>query len=536
MKLVSLLMAILMIGLLAAVPSQLWADIAKDHYRKGNKLYNSRNYKEAEREYRKAAELKPGYWEAWHGLGIALKKQGRRKDALKAMQRSLAINPDNPPLIESMRRMQGKPTSESAMRVAVLDLKAGAAYREPADSVTEILRVELVMSGAYEVVDREDVLTILKEQAFQAALCTSTECAAEMGQILNCEKMFIGSLAEVGERLFLTVKRVDVATSKVDYANRIEAESEQALPEVAAVMVEEIVKGEMRRGKGKTRRLDNLVFRLAPVMWNLDFAQGFRGEALVSKLDSRVLGAHMETRFYPPFSPSLGFSLYLVPIVMSAREGASVHLFDPADSGGNGPVMERTSRISELGAFACGGGLHYDLGRLGGLKPRMWHLNVGAGLMRVMAVQNYTFQSSQPEDNRTGAVDIDKNLFYLQVASTLGHKMLEMAVGAVIYPRREVCSYQHAEFAGQAGWKSFLEIEDPVWVYYSLGIKFPEGWPKRSKASKREREKKRLPLPPEIVKIVQVEKEDSAADKLLKGCGAATLTILVTAIILSALN
>ena len=168
---------------------------------------------------------------------------------------------------------------ETKTRVALLDLQSKNAPEGLAVAISDLLRVELIKAGAFEVLDRDNMAAILKEQAFQGSGCTDAACAVEMGQMLNCQKMFVGALSKIGKRYFLSIQRVDVETAKVDYADSVEARDEDALPEAATEMAQGMSSDDAktkkkRRKKGKRAR-----------------APRETGEHWSNPLDRRVVGA-----------------------------------------------------------------------------------------------------------------------------------------------------------------------------------------------------------------------------------------------------
>jgi tetratricopeptide (TPR) repeat protein len=59
--------------------------------KQGNEFFKSRNYKEAAGCYYKAIELKPDFHQAWHNMGMVLKKLGDDNNANKCFQQEKEI-------------------------------------------------------------------------------------------------------------------------------------------------------------------------------------------------------------------------------------------------------------------------------------------------------------------------------------------------------------------------------------------------------------------------------------------------------------
>lgn len=70
--------------------------------------------------------------------------------------------------------------------------------RRLSDSALEILTTELTRSGNFIVVERAKMDNILEEMKLQLSGVTSGENAAEIGKILNCEYLLIGSVSNFG--------------------------------------------------------------------------------------------------------------------------------------------------------------------------------------------------------------------------------------------------------------------------------------------------------------------------------------------------
>lgn len=106
--------------------------------------------------------------------------------------------------------------AQERSRVGVLDFVAKNGVSEgDAEVIGELFRSELVASGAYDVLDRANMGTILEEQEFQQTGCTEAECAVQIGQMLNMEYMIYGSAMKLGDNIIISVGMVDIETSQI---------------------------------------------------------------------------------------------------------------------------------------------------------------------------------------------------------------------------------------------------------------------------------------------------------------------------------
>lgn len=104
---------------------------------------------------------------------------------------------------------KGKP------RVGVLDFTARSVSADESLSVSDLFRGELVTSGRFEVLDRNNMKNILKEQQFQQTGCTESACAVQIGRLLNMEFMIYGSVLRLGDSYFIQAEVVNIETARI---------------------------------------------------------------------------------------------------------------------------------------------------------------------------------------------------------------------------------------------------------------------------------------------------------------------------------
>jgi len=98
--------------------------------------------------------------------------------------------------------------------IAVLDLETIGLNSGEATILTQRLTTKLISIGKYEVVERANMDKILKEQKFQKSGCTDSECAVEIGQLLNTDYIVMGSVNKFGSTWTLDARLIDVGLGK----------------------------------------------------------------------------------------------------------------------------------------------------------------------------------------------------------------------------------------------------------------------------------------------------------------------------------
>jgi TolB-like protein len=99
--------------------------------------------------------------------------------------------------------------------VAVAELEANGVPGTDAAVLANMLRGELVQTGAFRVVEKANMDKVLAEQAFQQTGCTSQECAVKLGKVLNVQRMIVGSFGKLLGRYILNVRVVSVESGEV---------------------------------------------------------------------------------------------------------------------------------------------------------------------------------------------------------------------------------------------------------------------------------------------------------------------------------
>jgi len=135
-----------------------------------------------------------------------------------------------------------KPKRPAIMNVAVSDLEAQGVSGSDAAVVADMLRGELVKTGAVNVLERQNMQRVMAEQAFQQTGCTSAECAVKLGKLLNVNRIITGSVGKLGDMYFVNVRIVDVETASMVWSDRAEAKVVSALAKELKPLAQRLAK------------------------------------------------------------------------------------------------------------------------------------------------------------------------------------------------------------------------------------------------------------------------------------------------------
>lgn len=115
------------------------------------------------------------------------------------------------------------PQQRNLPALAVSDLVGHGISDNEVLTVSEQLRAELLKTRYFRIMERSQMLEILKEQSFQQTGCTSDACAVEVGQLLGVRNIVVGTIGMAGNYTVLTARILDVETGEVTVTENFKA-------------------------------------------------------------------------------------------------------------------------------------------------------------------------------------------------------------------------------------------------------------------------------------------------------------------------
>lgn len=109
------------------------------------------------------------------------------------------------------------PTVSSPASLAIMDFDAAEFGDGVGRALADLARANVLASGQYILLDRENMVNILGEEDFAAAIrCDRSKCLVNFGRKLRAQKLAHGRINSVGGSIVFTLTMTDVSSGRVD--------------------------------------------------------------------------------------------------------------------------------------------------------------------------------------------------------------------------------------------------------------------------------------------------------------------------------
>ena len=105
--------------------------------------------------------------------------------------------------------------------LAVLNIESSGVIPD-AQSIGNMVRLELEKTNKYNVMDIYDINDILKKNNLDIKNCFGKSCVIEAGKSLGAEKMILGNVERMGEKIAITLKIIDVKNAEIEESSKEE--------------------------------------------------------------------------------------------------------------------------------------------------------------------------------------------------------------------------------------------------------------------------------------------------------------------------
>ncbi len=149
--------------------------------------------------------------------------------------------------------------------VAVLEFQSGGTLdKQEAYTLTNRFRALLVKTQAFQLIERDKMNDILKEQDFIISdNCNTSECVVQVGQLLGVESMIAGDIGKLGETYTIDLRMIDIQTGALTYSQSKNHKGKlDELLDVLQLVADELVK--VSRGHSVVKKFNLTVTALLP--------------------------------------------------------------------------------------------------------------------------------------------------------------------------------------------------------------------------------------------------------------------------------
>ena len=109
---------------------------------------------------------------------------------------------------------------QAKVGVAVMDLQARGVPASDAAIIADLLRAELGKAGL-QVVEKANMDKVLADHAIAQAGCASEDCAAKAGNLLNIQRVVVGSFGMLADKYVVSLRLVDVQSGGIVFASSV---------------------------------------------------------------------------------------------------------------------------------------------------------------------------------------------------------------------------------------------------------------------------------------------------------------------------
>jgi len=105
--------------------------------------------------------------------------------------------------------------------LAILNLEEKNISKDDATILTSFLQESIFKTGKYDLVERTQIESIMKEYEIQYSGISRLEYAVKMGNQLNANKILMGNVGKIGESFIVQLKLVDIESAKIENMDSI---------------------------------------------------------------------------------------------------------------------------------------------------------------------------------------------------------------------------------------------------------------------------------------------------------------------------
>ena len=102
--------------------------------------------------------------------------------------------------------------------------------------ITGLFETALVKTESFEIIEQNQIESIMEAQAYSLGGCTDESCAIEVGKLLSAEQIILGDLSAIGSKIILNAKIIDVELGRNIKADTVDAQGMEEMTEAVELL------------------------------------------------------------------------------------------------------------------------------------------------------------------------------------------------------------------------------------------------------------------------------------------------------------
>jgi hypothetical protein len=150
--------------------------------------------------------------------------------------------------------------SAKEIRVAVTDFDGGNHFRAYGETVTGIVIAELSGEKNIQVIERGQLKKVMDEHSLALTGLVDPDKAAELGKFIPLNKLVSGTIGPLGNQFVITVRMIDIETSKIDVAVTETVPNANGLSVGAKVVADKLINAIKSGGAARESKRERLKY------------------------------------------------------------------------------------------------------------------------------------------------------------------------------------------------------------------------------------------------------------------------------------
>ena len=146
-------------------------------------------------------------------------------------------------------------SKQKRVKVAIFNFKGINVEEYIPSAVIEILSTAFIDSGAFEVIERNQLEKVMEELSLQTSDDFNEDMANDLGNLLGAEIIIIGSVTKLGNRITVNIRGIDAGTGSAKFAKKITTDTLDDLPDMIDDLVDMLVDKEPSDEARSDRRI-----------------------------------------------------------------------------------------------------------------------------------------------------------------------------------------------------------------------------------------------------------------------------------------